>query len=85
MAAATRCRGSSNYHHVIVFKATTVKVVPPPLRRSRLVGWWPMCGGLSEVAVRLKAQAEWQHFHLVGVLGQRKQGCVKKLLMFSCF
>jgi hypothetical protein len=27
---------------------------------------------LSEVVVRLKAEMEWQHNHLVGVLGQRK-------------
>ncbi len=43
-------------------------------RGSRLVGWWPMCGGLSEVAARLKAEAKPQHFHLVGVFGQRKRG-----------
>jgi hypothetical protein len=30
-----------------------------------------MCGGLSEVAVRLKAEMEWQHYHLVRVLGQK--------------
>jgi hypothetical protein len=30
-----------------------------------------MCGGLSEVAAKLKGEAEWQHNHLVGVLGKR--------------
>ncbi len=29
-------------------------------------------GGLSEVAARLKAEAERQHYHLVGVLGRTK-------------
>jgi hypothetical protein len=31
-----------------------------------------MCGGLSEVVARLKVEAERQHYHIVGVLGQRK-------------
>ncbi len=52
-------------------------------RRSRLVGWWPMCGGLSEVAARLKVEADWQHHHLVRVLGQRKWGCVKSFVSVS--
>jgi hypothetical protein len=36
-----------------------------------------MCGSLSEGAARLNAEAELQHYQLVGVLGQRKQGCIK--------
>jgi hypothetical protein len=28
-------------------------------RGSMLGGWWLMCGGLSEVVVRLKAEAKW--------------------------
>jgi hypothetical protein len=39
-----------------------------------------MCGCLSKVAVRLKAEAEQQRYHLVKVLGQRKEGCVKSFV-----
>jgi hypothetical protein len=45
---------------------------------SRLVGWCLMCGGLSEVAEILKAEAERQHYHLVGVLGQKITICCVK-------
>jgi hypothetical protein len=39
-----------------------------------------MCGCLSEVAARLKAEAERQQYHLIGVLGLRKLGCVKSFV-----
>jgi hypothetical protein len=42
-------------------------------RSSRLVGWWPMCGGLSGVAARLKAEAEWQHYHLVKCVERKNE------------
>jgi hypothetical protein len=50
-------------------------------RGSRLAGWWPMCGGLSEVVARLKVEAERQHYHLDWVVGQRKWGCVKSFVI----
>jgi hypothetical protein len=47
----------------------------------RLVGWWPMCGGLSEVAARLKAEARRQHFFELegaGGLGSHESFCAGK-------
>ncbi len=44
-----------------------------------------MCGGLPEVAVRLKAEAERQHYHLVKVLGQKMKLCKIFCLVFSRF
>jgi hypothetical protein len=32
-----------------------------------------MCGSLSDVAARLKAEDEQQHYHLVRVLGQENE------------
>jgi hypothetical protein len=42
-------------------------------RSSRLVGWWPMCGGLSDVAARLKAEAKWKHYHLVKCVDRKNE------------
>jgi hypothetical protein len=41
-----------------------------------------MCGGLSEVAARLKEEVEQQHYHLVGVLGQKMRLCKKIVSVF---
>jgi hypothetical protein len=54
-------------------------------RSSRLVGWLPMCGGLSDVAARLKVEAEWQHYHLVKCVDRKKEVEYNLLLVFSRF
>ncbi len=40
---------------------------------SRLKGWWPMCGGLSGVVAMLKAEAEWQQYHLVKCVDRKNE------------
>ncbi len=52
--------------------------------QSRIVTWWPMCGGFSEVAARLKAEAERQHYHLVGVLHRTEKIRLCKIFCY-CF
>jgi hypothetical protein len=52
-----------------------LRIMSDARKHTRLVEWWPMCGGLSEVVASLKAEAEWQHYHLLGVLGQKMRLC----------
>jgi hypothetical protein len=44
-----------------------------------------MCGGLSGVVARLKAEAEWQHYHLVKCVDRKNEVVKNLLVVFSRF